>query len=214
MQIERVLADLKDRDIQVKRLAIKAILKDSEKPDDIMATALESADSLTKEIVYDEVFNDTRDFSSLFFEATKDADPRIRATAIRYLFQKNSLKMEDALTWLEDGDPYVRRRTLSYLAWTTEVPIKKISRLALADNDLSLRKEALRVLGVKRSREAVGDVIKVLNDAEGDLKVQAIKTLEKITGVGFGEAMGASDEELEWISAKWISWWDLTGGGN
>ncbi len=213
MQIDRALTDLRDKDLEIKKMAVRAILKEIKDPEDIMSPVLKDADNSTKEIVYDALFEDSRDFSTLFHEAAKDPDPKIRGIAIRYLLRKGEVDIKTAIKWLDDKDPYVRRRVLSYLGWTKDQDtLKKVACLAVADSDPALRKEALGILGIWESKEAVGDVIKILDDEEIEFKRRAMKILEKITGKNFGDPYSVPDEELEWISVKWKSWWELMGG--
>lgn len=208
--IEQAIADLKDDSPDIKRMAAKAILKGCPSPEDIFAPVLKDADSTTTKIIYDVLSDSNHDFSSIFMDATKDNDPRVRRQAIRYLFRKGNFKIDDGITWLDDHDPYVRRRVLSYLAWNREhLALEKIAHISVTDNDPIVQKEALKLLGVWGSKEDAGLIIKALEDNNTDVRIQAIKTLEKITGEGFGEPVGASEDELEWIIAKWQGWWEI-----
>ena len=39
--------------------------------------------------------------------------------------------------------------------------------------------------------------------------MHAIHALKRLTGEDFGDPIGASDDEFEWIVAKWQGWWEI-----
>ncbi|MCD6569604.1 MAG: HEAT repeat domain-containing protein [Deltaproteobacteria bacterium] len=215
IDIEQAIADLKDNSPEIKRMAAKAILKGSSTPEDIFTPVLKEADRATVKIIYDVLFDAGRDFSSIFMDATKDTDPRIRRQAIRYLFRKGKFKIDDGIKWLDDSDPYVRRRVLSYLAWTNEPSaLERVARISITDSNPVIRKEAIKLLGIWGSKENAGPIIKALEDNNTKVRIQAVKTLEKMTGETFGDPVGASEDELEWITAKWQGWWEIVREGS
>ncbi len=209
-RLKKAIRDIKDNNTEVKKLAAKAILRYSANPESIFESILEDGDRVTAFLVYETLYDAHQDFSSIFLKATKDIDPRVRRMAIRYLFRRSRFTIEDAIRWLKDSDPYVRRRVLRYMAWVADRSVKEhIARIAADDDDLLVRMEALRLLAVHGSKEDAGHVIKLLEEENPDLKVQAIKTLEEMTGEDFGEPLGASKEELDWITARWKGWWEI-----
>jgi len=59
------------------------------------------------------------------------------------------------------------------------------------------------------SLDDVEQVIKALEDTSHEVRMQAVQTLKRLTGENFGEPLGASPEEFEWIIAKWQGWWEI-----
>jgi HEAT repeat protein len=208
--LDQILRDLKDSDPEIKKMAAKAILKESSSPDQILANILQEADKPTAMAIYDGLFNDNNDYPEIFMGATADSDPRIRRQAIRYLFRRGLFKVEDGINWLEDNDPYVRRRAISYLFWLNgRSAIDSVMRLAVEDPDAMVRKDALRLIAMWGETKDAPHVIKVLDDPSVEVRVQAINALKRLTGEDFGEPIGASDDEFEWIIAKWQGWWEI-----
>lgn len=209
--LDQILRDLKDKDPEIKRMAAQAVLKQSPSPDDVFFSVLQDADRSTAFAIYDALFESPQDFSSIFKQATDDPDPRVRSQAIRYLFRRGSFRVEDGIKWLKDDDPYVRRRVLSYLSWSNDrSAIKLVAKLAAEDPDPLVRKDALRLIAVWGTREDAGIIIETLKDEDFEVKAQAIYTLKKITGEDFGEPIGVSEDQLEWIVARWQGWWEIT----
>ena len=141
---------------------------------------------------------------------TQDEDPRVRARAIRYLFRRGAFHPEDGIKWLEDSDSYVRRRVISYIFWLNDKSsLGAVARLCIEDPDESVRKDCLRLIAIWGSIEEVEQVIKALEDPSHDVRMQAVQTLKRLTGEDFGEPLGASSEEFEWIIARWQGWWEI-----
>jgi len=209
-RLKKAIRDIEDKDPEVKRLAAKAILRYSPDPEEAFKSILENGDRSTAFIVYEILYDASQDFSSIFLKATEDPDPRIRRLAIRYLFRRSRFTLEDGLRWLKDNDPFVRRRVLRYMAWVADrSALEHMARVAIHDDDILVRMEALRLLAVHGSKQDAGHVIKALEDGNLDVRVQAIKTLKEMTGEDFGEPLGASREELDWITARWKGWWEI-----
>ena len=208
--LDQILQDLHDADPEIKKMAAKAILKEISDPAKVFSSVLRDADKPTAGAIYDILFEAEADFSSIFRDATKDEDPRVRARAIRYLFRKGIFNPEDGIRWLEDGDPYIRRRVISYLFWLNDKStLKMVARLCAEDSDESVRKDCLRFIAIWGSLDNVEQVIKALEDTSHEVRMQAVQTLKRLTGEDFGEPMGASPEEFEWIIAKWQGWWEI-----
>jgi HEAT repeat protein len=112
--------------------------------------------------------------------------------------------------WLSDSDPYVRRRVISYLFWINDrSALEPVVRISLDDPEQAVRKDALRLVGIWGGGREIPEVIQALEDSSFDVRMQAIRTLKRLTGEDFGEPIGASDDEFEWIIAKWQGWWEL-----
>ena len=191
-------------------MAAKAILRESPSPDQLVADILEDADKPTAMAVYDVLFDDNNDFPAIFMKATADLDPRVRRQAIRYLFRRGLFTVEDGIKWLEDSDPYVRRRVISYLFWLNgRAAIGPVIGIAHEDSDAMVRKEALRLIAMWGDKKDAPHVIKMLDDASVEVRRQAIYALKRLTGEDFGEPIGVSDDEFEWIIAKWQGWWEI-----
>lgn len=208
--LNHMLQDLYDADPEIKKLAAKAILKETPDPVKVFSSVLKDADKPTSGAIYDILFDADADCSPIFMEATRDEDPRVRARAIRYLFRRGVFKPEEGIRWLSDSDAYVRRRVISYLFWLNDTgSLGKIARLCTDDPDESVRKDCLRLMSIWGSQGDVEQIIKALEDPSYEVRVQAVHTLKKLTGEDFGEPMGATAEEFEWIVAKWQGWWEI-----
>ena len=208
--LDQILRDLKDSDPEIKRLAAKAILQESSSPDKLIAEVLEDADKPTAMAIYDVLFYDDNDYPAIFLSAASDPDPRVRRLAVRYLFRRGLFTVEDGIKWLEDDDPYVRRRVISYLFWIDgSSAIGPVIGIAQGDSDETVRKDALRLIAKWGDKKDAPQVIKILEDPCVEIRMQAIYALRRLTGEDFGEPIGASDDEFEWIVAKWQGWWEI-----
>ena len=208
--LNQILRDLGDADPEIKKMAAKAILKETPEPARVFSSVLKDADKPTAAVIYDILFEAEADFSNIFRDATLDEDPRVRARGIRYLFRKGAFSPEDGVKWLEDSDPYVRRRVISYLFWLNDkTSLRELARLCTEDPDESVRKDCLRLMSIWGSPDDVEQVIKALEDPSHEVRMQAVQTLKRLTGEDFGEPLGASSEEFEWIIAKWQGWWEI-----
>jgi HEAT repeat protein len=208
--LEQILEDLKDNDPEIKKLAAKALLKDPSCSDELILSVLVDADKATTTVLYETMFEDERDFPAVFHAAASDPDPLVRRMAIRYLFRRGAFTLEDGVGWLSDSDPYVRRRVISYLFWINDrSALEPVVRISLDDPEQAVRKDALRLVGIWGGRREIPEVIQALEDSSFDVRMQAIRTLKRLTGEDFGEPIGASDDEFEWIIAKWQGWWEL-----
>lgn len=208
--LDQILLDLKDGDPEIKKLAAHALIKDPSCTDELVASIVRDTDKATAAVIYDTLFEDENDFSSVFFIAAEDSDPKVRRLAIRYLFRRGRFSLQKGIGWLSDSDPYVRRRVISYLFWINDKSaLEPVIRLALEDEDAKVRKDALRLVGIWGTADEIQHVIKALEDSSFEVRMQAIRTLKRLTGEDFGEPIGASDDEFEWIIAKWQGWWEL-----
>ncbi len=208
--LNQILRDLLDSDPEIKKMAAKVILRESSDPAKVFSSALKQADRPTASVIYDTLFDADNDFSSIFREATKDADAQVRARAIRYLFRKGKFRPEDGITWLTDSDPYVRRRVICYLFWVNDrVSLENVVILSTDDPDPLVRKDCLRLISIWGTKDHVPQVIKALDDPSHEVRIQAVHTMKRLTGEDFGEPVGASPEEFEWIVAKWQGWWEI-----
>lgn len=211
LSIDQILEDLKDSDPEIKRMAAKALVQHAPRPDELALSVIEQADRSTVMVVYDVLFDAPGDYSMVFRQGAQDPDPDVRCKAIRYLFRNKAFKITDGVQWLKDEDPYVRRRVISYLSWINDrASLPPILALATQDQDPKVRKDALRLIAVWGRHEHVGAVMPALEDREVEVRVQAIQTLKRITGEDFGEPSGATEDELEWIVARWQGWWEIT----
>ena len=208
--LDQILQDLKDSDPEIKKMAAKAILQESPSPDKLVADILEDADKPTAKAIYDVLFYDDNDYPEIFMGAVADPDPRIRRQAVRYLFRRGLFRVEDGIKWLEDNDPYVRRRIISYLFWLDgRSAIDPVMGIAQGDSDETVRKDAVRLIAKWGDKKDAPQVIKILEDPCVEVRMQAIYALRRLTGEDFGEPTGASDDEFEWIVAKWQGWWEI-----
>jgi len=208
--LNQILRDLQDEDPEIKKMAARAILKESQDPAQILTSVLKDADKPTSGAIYDILFDAEQDFSGIFREAANDDDPRVRARAIRYLFRRGAFRPEDGIQWLDDSDPYVRRRVISYLFWLNDKSsLSAVARLAIEDPDESVRKDSLRLMSIWGTIEDVDQIIRALEDPVHEVRMQAIQTLKRLTGEDFGEPLGSSAEEFEWIIARWQGWWEI-----
>lgn len=213
LSIDQILEDLRDNDPEIKRLAAKALVQQTSRPDEVALSALEQADRTTSQIIYDVLFDAPGDYTQVFRRGAQDTDPCVRCHAIRYLFRNKAFHRDDGLRWLSDEDPYVRRRVISYLSWINDrASIEPILALATQDPDPYVRRDALRLVSVWGKRADAGRIMAALEDTDPEVRTQAIHTLKKITGENFGEPTGASEDELEWIVARWQGWWEITKG--
>lgn len=209
--LDQIVKDLYDTEPDIKKMAARAILKESGDPAQVFSQVVRDADRDTLEAVLDVLFDADADFTGVFSQVTRHPDASIRAKAIRYLFRRGAFRPSDAVAWLEDPDPYVRRRAISYLFWMNDTPsLEAVSRLCTADPDVSVRKDCLRLLSVWGSEGDVEQVIKALEDPSPEVRVQAVQTLKRITGQDFGDPSSPEGDEFEWIVAKWQGWWELT----
>lgn len=208
--LNQILRDLSDSDPEIKKMAAKEILRESSDPVKVFSSVLKQADKPTASVIYDTLFDADNDFSSIFREATKDADAQVRARAIRYLFRKGRFRPEDGITWLTDSDPYVRRRVICYLFWVNDrISLENVVLLSTNDSDPLVRKDCLRLISIWGTKDHVPQVIKALDDPSREVRIQAVHTMKRLTGEDFGEPVGASPEEFEWIVAKWQGWWEI-----
>ncbi|HOO39510.1 MAG TPA: HEAT repeat domain-containing protein [Deltaproteobacteria bacterium] len=208
--LDQILRDLKDSDPEIKRMAANAILQESPSPDTLIAEILEDADKPTAMAIYDVLFYDDNDYPAIFLNAAIDPDPRVRRLAVRYLFRRGLFRVEDGIKWLADDDPYVRRRVISYLFWLNGgAAIDPVMAIAQGDPDEKVRKDALRLIAKWGEKKDAQYLIKILEDPSVDIRMQAIHALKRLTGEDFGEPIGASDDEFEWIVAKWQGWWEI-----
>lgn len=210
--LNQILRDLRDSDLEIKKMAAKAIIKETDDPGEVLSSVLKDADRPTATVIYDILFDADDDFSSIFREAAESPDAQVRARAIRYLFRRGMFQAKDGIRWLQDPDPYVRRRVISYLFWINDkFSLETISKLVHADPDPMVRKDCLRLISIWGTKKDVPHVIKALEDPSHHVRMQAINALRRLTGEDFGEPLGASPEEFEWIVAKWQGWWELMG---
>lgn len=208
--LNQILRDLQDEDPEIKKMAARAILKETKDPSRVLFEVLKDADKPTSGAIYDILFDAESDFSDIFRAATLDEDPRVRARAIRYLFRRGAFKPEDGIKWLEDSDSYVRRRVISYLFWLNDKSsLGAVARLCTEDPDESVRKDCLRLMSIWGSIDDVDQVIRALEDPFHEVRMQAVQTLKRLTGEDFGEPLGTSSEEFEWIIARWQGWWEI-----
>ncbi|MBN2298353.1 MAG: HEAT repeat domain-containing protein [Deltaproteobacteria bacterium] len=207
--LDQILRDLKDSDPEIKRMAAKAILKEPS-PEKLIADILKDADKPTAMAVYDVLFDDNEDYSAIFMDASADPDPRIRRQAIRYLFRRGSFDEEKAVNWLEDPDPFVRRRVISYLFWLNgSSATASVMRLAIEDPDAAVRRDAIKLIAMWGDKKDAQCIISILEDPSVEVRMHAIHALKRLTGEDFGDPIGASDDEFEWIVAKWQGWWEI-----
>lgn len=205
-----MLRDLHDADPEIKKMAARAILRESPDPVRVFSSALKDADRPTSNAIYDILFDADADFSGIFKGATEDDDPAVRARAIRYLFRRGAFQPQDGTRWLADRDPYVRRRVISYLFWMNDAPaLEKVARLCTEDPDESVRKDCLRLVSIWGTDGNVEQVIRALEDTSPEVRIQAVQTLRKLTGEDFGDPLSTTSEEFEWIVAKWQGWWEI-----
>ena len=116
--------------------------------------------------------------------------------------------------WLEDRDPYVRRRVVNYLSWINESrALKPIASLAVNDPDPLVRSDALRLIALWGNKGEAELIIQALDDDDLQVRSQAVYALSRITGEDFGDPISASEDELEWIVAKWQAWWEIVKEG-
>jgi len=210
--LNQILKDLFDSDPEIKKMAAKAILKDADEPAQVFSSILKEADRPTATVVYDVLFDAEGDFSSIFRAATGDDDAQVRNRAIRYLFRRGMLLPQDGISWLEDSDPFVRRRVISYLFWMNDrTSLGAVVRLSNTDPDPMVRKDCLRLISIWGTKSEVPHLIKALEDPSHMVRTQAVHALKRLTGEDFGEPLGASPEEFEWIVAKWQGWWEIMG---
>lgn len=210
LNMNDILQDLKDSNPEIKRMAAKALAQQGDTSQHLIIEALESADKDTATIMYDTLFDTPGDFTKVFYKGTEERDPHIRCQSIRYLFRNGSFKPSEGITWLNDRDPYVRRRVISYLSWMNDrSSLSTIMHIAVKDNDPKVRKDALKLASVWGRKNDAGNIIDALKDKDAEVKIQAICTLKKITGEDFGNPSGATDDELSWIVAKWQGWWKI-----
>jgi HEAT repeat protein len=208
--LDQILEDLADNDTEIKKLAAKALLKDSSCSDELLSSILLDADKTTSAILYETLFDEDRDFPAVFHSAASDPDPAVRRMAIRYLFRRGAFALEDGIGWLQDNDPYVRRRVISYLFWINDrSALEPVVRLSLVDPEQAVRKDALRLVGIWGGRDEIPPAIRALEDSSLEVRLQAMRTLKRLTGEDFGEPGSASEDEFEWIIAKWQGWWEL-----
>ncbi len=208
--LEQILEDLTDNDPEIKKLAAKALLRESSCTGELLATVLRDADKPTSTILYEALFDDDRDFPGVFRCAASDPDPAVRRMAIRYLFRRGAFALDDGIAWLEDSDPYVRRRVISYLFWINDrSALAPVVRMSLDDPEQAVRKDALRLVGIWGGKGEIPSAVKALEDGSPEVRMQAIRTLRRLTGEDFGEPGSASEDEFEWIVAKWQGWWEL-----
>ncbi len=186
------------------------MLHHSDQPEKLVASVIEDSDKITQAVIYGVLFEAEGDYSPIFINAADDEDAKIRRMAIRYIFRKGRFCLEDGLRWLSDGDPYVRRRVINYISWINDSQaLQPICRLAVEDPDPMVRNDALKLIAVWGSRDDAGIIMQALGDEDLDVRTQAIYTLSRITGEDFGEPIGLSEDELEWIIAKWQAWWEI-----
>jgi len=208
--LDQILRDLEDSDPEIKKMAAKAIIRESPSPEQLIADILKDADKPTAMAIYDVLFEDNKDFPAIFTDAAQDPDPRIRRQAIRYLFRRGAFDVKDAVTWLEDPDPFVRRRVISYLFWLNgSSAIQSVTRLANEDTDASVRRDAIKLIAMWGDKNAAPYIISTLEDPSVEVRMHAIHALKRLTGEDFGDPIGASDDEFEWIVAKWQGWWEI-----
>jgi len=211
--LEQIIRDLSDNDPEIKRMAAKALLKESSSIE-ILKTILEDADRPTATAIYDVLFDADNDYSSIFRHAANDPDPLVRRQGIRYLFRKGRFKVEDGISWLEDPDPYVRRRVVTYLFWINDSSaLMPVIKVACEDPEPAVRKDAIRLIGVWGEKTDVQYILKALEDPSPEVRLQTIQTLKRLTGEDFGDPIGSSADELEWIVAKWQGWWEIMKEG-
>ena len=210
VSLDQILADLKDGNPEIKKLAAKALAGDPSCSFDLIASILKGADDSTIAVIYDILYDDEKDFTPVFTAATEADDARIRRKAVRYLFRRGKFSAQDGIRLLKDRDPYVRRRVISYLFWVNDrSALESVIRLAVEDSDMMVRKDALRLIGIWGRIGDARHVVKVLEDSSFEVRLQGIRTMKRLTGEDFGEPEGASDDEFEWIIAKWQGWWEL-----
>jgi HEAT repeat protein len=210
LTINEILQDLRDSSQEIKRIAAKALAQQGASAQNAVIDALESADGDTARVIYDTLFDAPGDFSQVFQRGTSVKDPHIRCQSIRYLFRNGSFNPSDGISWLTDKDPYVRRRVISYLSWMNDrSSLGSIMNLAIKDADPKVRIDALKLTSVWGRKDDAGNIIDALKDKNGDVRIQAIFTLKKITGEDFGDPLGATEDELTWIIARWQGWWKI-----
>ncbi len=214
VEFEQILKDLQDREPEIKRLAAQAMITHPLSQESVFAL-LEVADKPTTLAIYEALYEAEEDYSTIFLRATDDEDPRIRRQAIRYLFRRGTFTVEDGMRWLADIDPYVRRRVISYLSWINgRQALDPIVRLATQDPDSLVKRDALRIIAMWGDRQDAGSIIAALEDRDSTVRTQALITLKRITGEDFGEPLGRSEDEMEWIVAKWRGWWEIVKEGS
>jgi HEAT repeat protein len=69
------------------------------------------------------------------------------------------------------------------------------------------RRAAAAACGQKKAREAVGELIPLLEDPEAPVQQAAHQALRQITGQDFGPEPDASREERRAAVQAWRDWW-------
>jgi hypothetical protein len=88
----------------------------------------------------------------------------------------------------------------------------KTLRAQLEDEDLEIRRAAAIATGMKKAKELIPELIKLLDDAEMPVTQAALTSLREMTGQDFGPDSEATRAERLAAVNAWKSWWKKHGG--
>jgi hypothetical protein len=88
----------------------------------------------------------------------------------------------------------------------------KTLRAQLEDEDLEIRRAAAIATGMKKAKELIPELIKLLDDAEMPVTQAALTSLRELTGQDFGPDPEATRAERLAAVNAWKAWWKKHGG--
>ncbi len=96
--LDQISVDLKDSDPEIKKLAAKALLKDASCSGELIASILKDADKADGYGLYDILFDDENDFSSVFRAASESSRPQGEAARPSAICSGGAFTIEDGIT--------------------------------------------------------------------------------------------------------------------
>ncbi len=139
--------------------------------------------------------------------ALSDGCSSVRLAAVRGIHRLAGADGAASLIGMfADIDEDVRRRAAACLGWLGQKHLAGKLLPLLRGESVSVRLTALEALGNLRSPAVVGEVIELLDDAEGSVQRKAFQVLQTITGKQMGETFPEDEEGRRFLIARWRAW--------
>ncbi|MBI4051933.1 MAG: HEAT repeat domain-containing protein [Elusimicrobia bacterium] len=115
-------------------------------------------------------------------EISKDVDPRLRWAALEMIYRVNDPATASILSerFAEEVDPAVKEKIFKMLGDAKDRTAQPLFSLGLKDYDKQVRMAALVAIGSLGDPDVVAMLTPALNDMDTDIKLEALKTLQRL----------------------------------
>lgn len=155
-------------------------------------------------------------FEHLKYTLEKDRFSMARLAAISALKVLGDKSIVPSMvTALDDDAMVVRSAAADALAHLGDVSVAPALLAALDKEDnfykgrsLWVRRHIVRALGELESRGSVPRLVEALDDKDGEVGYQAIRSLEKVTRLSFRSPASTKVEFAKTVTPQWKEWWE------